>query len=98
MQEDLLLPLCGVRKGWEPKRQATPRAGACQAQKRSESPARETLLSQIGSVLNAPSGDRPSLHHALGQESAARDNQYKNARNADMLLAPGSHNKQSAEN
>ncbi|KAJ1124283.1 hypothetical protein NDU88_002744 [Pleurodeles waltl] len=72
MQEDLHLLLCGVGKGWEPKRQATPRAGACQAQKTIGKSARKALPSQIRSAINVPSGDRPSPHHALGPEPAAR--------------------------
>ncbi|KAJ1112117.1 hypothetical protein NDU88_000385 [Pleurodeles waltl] len=89
MQEDLHLPLCGVGNGWEPKRQATPRAGVCQAQKTIGNSAREALPSQIRSAVNVPSGDRPSPHHRLGLEPAVRAVKTVNARNAAAFLVPG---------
>ncbi|KAJ1130191.1 hypothetical protein NDU88_008547 [Pleurodeles waltl] len=71
MQEDLLLPLRGVGKGWEPKRQATRGQVLARLRKTNGNPAREALLSQSGSAINAPSGDRTSPHHVLRREPAA---------------------------
>ncbi|KAJ1167462.1 hypothetical protein NDU88_007853 [Pleurodeles waltl] len=73
VQEDLLLPLRGVSKGWEPKRQENPEGGCLPGSKRSEKPQREALHFQIGRAISAPSGERPSPHNALGREPAARN-------------------------
>ncbi|KAJ1196473.1 hypothetical protein NDU88_000344 [Pleurodeles waltl] len=93
MQAGLLLPLCGVRKGWGPKQQATLRAGARQAQKAIGNQRAKRCLPYSRSTKNASSGDRPSPHHALGQK-ACRARMTARECEECSHLAPGAHTTQ----